>query len=62
MNDRLVDHVKPLLGTLAAWTGTLTAWQAHVEWMLQVGASSAAIIVSILTIRSLLRKEKKPSE
>jgi hypothetical protein len=62
MNDRLVENFKPAMGTLAAWLGTLTAWQAHVEWFLKVGASAAAIIVSVLTIRSLLRKERKPSE
>lgn len=62
MNDRLVENFKPVLGTLAAWTGTLTAWQTHIEWFLKVGASTAAIVVSILTIRSLLRKERKPSE
>jgi hypothetical protein len=62
MNERLFEHLKPMLGTVAAWTGTITAWQQHVEWFLKVGASTGAIVVSILTVRSLLRKEKKAPE
>lgn len=54
--NRLIDNLRPILGTTAAWSGTITAWQIHVEWALKVGASVAAIVVSILTIRSLLRK------
>lgn len=56
--ERLTDNLKPLLGTVTAWAGTVTAWQAHIEWLFKVGASAAAIVVSIMTIRSLIRKER----
>jgi hypothetical protein len=57
--------MKPVFGSLLAWTGTLTAWQAHIEWFFKIGASAAAILVSVLTVRSLLRRDPlwtKPKE
>lgn len=56
MTPRIMDHLKAVGGTVASWTGTVAAWQSQVEWAFRVGASACAIIVSILTIRSLLRK------
>lgn len=58
MSTRLLDNITPVFGTFLAWAGTITAWQAHIEWVLKVGASTGAIVVSILTVRSLLRKER----
>ena len=57
MHD-ITDKVKIIGGNILAWTGTVTSWQGQITWFIQVIAGCAAIVVSLLTIRSLLRKEK----
>lgn len=54
----ITERVKILIGNILAWTGAVTTWQGQLEWFVRMSAGIAALIVSILTIRSLLRKEK----
>lgn len=55
----ITDRVKIVSGNVLAWMGAVTSWQGQVEWFIRVSAGLAALVVSLLTIRSLLRKEKK---
>jgi len=57
MNE-ITDKVKLFGGNILAWTGAVTSWQGQITWFIQISAGLAALIVSLLTIRSLLRKEK----
>lgn len=58
----LFEKVKALLANLFVWAGAIAPWQAQLEWLVRVGAGIAALIVSVLTIRSLLRKERMDKE
>lgn len=62
MNPRIAEHLKPLAGSALSWVGAITTWQEHIEWFVKVGAGAAAFVASVVTIRSILRKDKKPSE
>lgn len=50
--------IKGLTGSAFTWLGTITAWQSQVEWFIRIMGGVGAIVVSILTIRSLLRKKQ----
>lgn len=58
----LIEKVKMLAANLFAWGGAIAPWQQHIEWFVRVSAGTAALVVSILTIRSLLRKERERSK
>lgn len=46
------------IGTLTSGFGAVASWQTQIDWLLRVGASATAIVVGLLTIRSLLRKKQ----
>lgn len=48
-----------LFGTLTSGAGAVASWQTQIDWLFRVGASATAIIVGLLTIRSLLKKDRK---
>jgi hypothetical protein len=49
---------KGIVGTATPILAVLTSFQEQVEWYLRVAGLIGALIVSILTIVSLLRKKK----
>ena len=55
----VTERVKIIGANVLAWSGNVAAWQGQLEWFIRVSAGVAALIVSVLTIRSLLRKEKE---
>jgi hypothetical protein len=55
---KVVLLTKGLVGTAAPLLAVLTSFQEEVEWYLRMAGLIAALIVSLLTIRSLLRKKK----
>jgi len=59
--NRIQSHASEIVGTLVSGGGTATAiaaWQTQLAWGITVAASLVAIASGVLTIRSILRKEK----
>lgn len=50
--------MKGMVGTVTPLLAVLTSFQEEVEWYLRMAGLIAALVVSLLTIRSLLRKKK----
>jgi hypothetical protein len=48
-----------ILGTTITSGGAITAWQVHAQWAVSITAGLVGLVAGILTIRSLLRKEKE---
>lgn len=55
---RLQAHAAEIVGTLIT-TGTgVTVWQVQLEWGLRILLSIVGLITGLLTIRSLLKKDR----
>lgn len=60
--NRIQSHAAQIAGTAVSTTGSATAiaaWQSHLAWGVTIAAGVVAIVSGLLTIRSLLRREKK---
>jgi hypothetical protein len=51
--------ISQFLGAATSGVGAVASWQTQIDWLFRVGASATAILVGVMTIRSLLRKERK---
>jgi hypothetical protein len=59
--NRIQSHAAEIAGTVVSGGGTATAiaaWQSQLAWGVTIAAGVVAIISGILTIRSILRREK----
>lgn len=59
--NRIQSHASEILGTVISGGGTATAvaaWQAQLAWGVTIAAGLVAITSGVLTIRSILRKER----
>jgi hypothetical protein len=60
---RLQSHAREIFGTIASGSGAgaaVAAWQTQLAWGVTVLAGLVAITSGVLTIRSILRKERAP--
>jgi len=57
--SRAVLLTRGTVGTATPILAVLTSFHEQIEWYLRVAGLTGALIVSILTIISLLRKKKK---
>ena len=57
--SRVVLLTRGTVGTATPILAVLTSFQEQIEWYMRVAGLAGALIVSILTILSLLRKKKK---
>ena len=56
--SRVVLLTRGTVGTATPILAVLTSFQEQIEWYMRVAGLAGALIVSILTILSLLRKKK----
>ena len=59
MND-LRSNVTAIFGTITTSAGAVASWSEHLDRALSITASVVAIVVGLLTIRSIFRKSTKP--
>jgi hypothetical protein len=53
------QHIASVLGTATSAVGAWASAIEHLDRVLSMGASVVAIITGVLTIRSILRKNRK---
>jgi hypothetical protein len=59
--NRIQSHAGEITGTIVSGGGTATAiaaWQTQLAWGVTIAAGMVAIVSGLLTIRSILRKDK----
>lgn len=57
--DRIKLYAFEIAGSGASIVGAVTANQEQIDWYLRQIASVGAIVVTVLTIVSLIRKERR---
>ena len=43
---------------VAAWLGAIAGWQEDLEWVLRVGATIAAMVLSVVSVWYQVRRSK----
>ena len=62
MIDRIHSHTGQIVGSAVSSGGTITAiatWQAQLAWGITITAGLVAIVSGLLTIRSILRRDRR---
>lgn len=54
-------HVLSFVGTGVTWIGAITAQQEQVEFWVKIAAGVGAVIVSVITVWSVLRRDYRES-
>ena len=47
-----------IMGATVSTTGALASWQIHTQWFFSVAAAVVGLVAGLLTIRSLLKKNR----
>lgn len=54
-------HLPSFVGTGLTWLGAITAQQEQIEFWVKIGAGVGAVIVSLITVWSVLRRDYRES-
>lgn len=60
MRQKLTEHFSSIFGSTFTWFAVVATWQEQLEWGLRIVGLLLAVLVSLLTIRSLLKKDGQP--